>query len=347
MHLHAQPDLAVLVPAHPEGVPEILDVAGYMRHVGLLPVHPEEQPRLHELGHRLHGPLRRLAAALHDDEVVGVADERVAAPLKLPVQLVEQDVGQKRRQRPALRGALAGLLHDAVHHDARHQEAVHERHHPLVHERVRQQLDQLGLVHGVEEPLQVHGGHPHVARVGVALDGAQRVVRRPAGTEAVAVRVEPRLEYGHQLLRDGLLDQPVDAGGDAEQPDLAPLLLGYLHPSHRLGPVLPPEYPVRERVVVVTQPRIQLRGLHAVHAARAPVPHDAVACDLHVLARADAFEQALGVTVLHCVEFVLFGAPCARRRLRVLSGFRPCPSRLALEVDSKLSAIVRAHGLPQ
>ena len=273
------------LPAGPvEGVAEVLDVARYVRDERLVAVDPEEQLGLHELGDRPHRPLRRLAAPLHDDEVVRVAHERVAAPLQLPVQLVQEDVRQKRRERPALRGALGRRLDDAVHGRAGHQEAMDEGRHPLVREGVRQQLHQLGLVDRVEEALEVRRGDPHAPPVGVALDREQRVVRGPSGAEAVRVGVEPRLEYGRELLRHGLLDHAVYGRWYAEQPHLPPLPLGNLDPPHGLGPVPPAEYPARQRVVVGVEPRGKLRHAHAVHAARAAVPDHALARCQHVLA---------------------------------------------------------------
>jgi len=64
----------------------------------LLPVDPEPEPPFQEGGERSHHPLPRRLGPHIDIAVVGIAAEGVAAPLELPVQVVEKKIGQERRQ---------------------------------------------------------------------------------------------------------------------------------------------------------------------------------------------------------------------------------------------------------
>jgi len=55
------------------------------------------EPLLHEDRDADQHPLSRSLGRDIDPEVIGIANERVAAPFQLVVEVVEHDVGQKRR----------------------------------------------------------------------------------------------------------------------------------------------------------------------------------------------------------------------------------------------------------
>ena len=63
------------------------------------PVHLELEWLLHEGRHAIEDSLSRPFAGHVDPEVVGVADERVAPPLQLVVEVVEHDVRKERVKR--------------------------------------------------------------------------------------------------------------------------------------------------------------------------------------------------------------------------------------------------------
>jgi len=73
----------------------------------------------------------------------------------------------------------------------------------------------------------IEGDYPYVYLMGTA-----------TGTKAIAMRMEGLLPIRLQYLRDRLLDKPVQYGRNT-QLALAPIRLGDLDPTHRLGTVRP------------------------------------------------------------------------------------------------------------
>ena len=70
--------------------------------------------------------------------------------------------------------------------------------------------------------------------------GAHRVVSAPSRSETVAVLREARIESRLQYLKDALLDEPVEDGGDPELSDTAILLWNRVT-SHGLRLIAPRE----------------------------------------------------------------------------------------------------------
>jgi hypothetical protein len=194
----------------------------------------------------------------------------VTAPFQLPVQIIQHDVGQDRRQRRALRGALCCWLPDPIDHHPGLQIAPDEPENLAVRHLAGHPRHQHIELNPVKEPVQVDVSDPFPAVLDARPGSLHRLVGGPAGAEPEGRRRELRVEDGREYLRDGLLDQPVQAGGHPQQPLAAPRL-GDHHPAGRRGLVGARVQGLADLRPVLAQPRAKLPRGHAIHTRRAPV----------------------------------------------------------------------------
>ena len=96
---------------------------------------------------------------------------------------------------------------------------------------------------------------------------------------------------GREHLRDGLADQPVQAGGHPQQTLAAPGL-GDHHPADRRRPVRARVQGLADRRPVLPQPRDKLLRGHAVHTRRAAVGPDTPQRPAQILRREQPLPQA-------------------------------------------------------
>jgi len=165
------------------------------------------------------------------------------------------------------------LHHHAVGQHSGLQVAADHPEQPPVPDPPLQTRHQHVVVHAVEELLQIHIHHPAPPRLDVPLRLTDRVVRPPPRPEAVAVFRKRRIEDRLQHLQDGLLDEPVEHGRDAQLPHSAPALRDLL-PTHRRRPVASPEQFAPDSLPVLPQVRQQVIHTHPVDARTALVlPH--------------------------------------------------------------------------
>ncbi|MPM89195.1 hypothetical protein SDC9_136303 [bioreactor metagenome] len=210
----------------------------------------------------------------------------MASPFQFVVEFVEQDVGQKRRQRPALRRADGAGLDVLSDQHTGAQVAADQGQQRLVADRSPNDLHQHVVIDGVEElgEVDVHGNGVAVLHIRLYL--FDRLVGIAARSEAEARRREARFEDRREHLGDGLLDDPVHHGRDAQQP-LAAVVLGDFHPADGLRTVTPGfelaagVFPVRSQVGGKV-----LYG-DAVDARRALVGFHAFPCTAQVVAGED------------------------------------------------------------
>src|SRR6185295_15783489 len=103
-----------------------------------------------------------------------------------------------------------------------------------------QPLHQHVVLDPVEELLQIQIHDDDAALLDIPLRRSHRIVRVSHRPKAVAVLGKGRIESRLQHLQDGLLDQPIDHGGNAQRTHSTPSLRD-LPPQHRLRSVLPRE----------------------------------------------------------------------------------------------------------
>jgi hypothetical protein len=161
---------------------------------------------------------------------------------------------------------------------------------PLVPDALHEPPHQHVVVHAVEEPLQVHVHHEATTFVHVALRLRDRVVGAASRPKALAVRRKARVESRPEHLQDGLLDEPIDDGRDAEL-SLASARLRDRVPSHRRRLVRAREQSLAQRGPMRLQVLRQLIHRHPVDAGAAPVLPRPLQRGLKVRALAHALHE--------------------------------------------------------
>ena len=228
------------------------------------------------------------------------------------------------------------LDHHPVREHARVEVAADQPQHSTVRDPFGQPSHQHVVVDPVKELLQVDIHHDAAAFLHVGLCATHRVVRPPSGPEAVARIREGRVEQRLQDLQQGLLDEPVEHGWDAELA-LAPARLRDRHPSHRLRLVAPREEFLAKPRPVHAQMIGQRFDCHPVDAGTARILSNTLQCGQKVPAFARLLHQVAG-------SWALVSVPS---RGRFHTQARP----LRLHRASRLCArtIVRRlwHGIPE
>ena len=220
--------------------------------------------------------------------VIGVAGKAVATPLELPVQFVEHHVGEHRRQRAALRHARGRGLNCFAHAHPGLEVAVDQAQQPPVRDVPLEPDHQPVVIDPIEECFQVKVDHPAVASTDVRLQLPHGLVRRALRTKSVAARVEVGFPLLTDDLSNGLLDEPVEHGGNTQR-TLAPVWLGDLYPSYRLRAVAARNQLGSDLGPVLFELARQGIHAHAVDARRASVTSDLLQGTLQVRARKHAF----------------------------------------------------------
>lgn len=98
-----------------KGKTEEGDLVG-MSHLAFLLVDFEFESLFKKPGDTGHDPLTRPATFHQDDEVIGIAGEAVASPLKFLVQLIQEDVAEQWRKWTTLRYTLTGFMQAVTYH---------------------------------------------------------------------------------------------------------------------------------------------------------------------------------------------------------------------------------------
>ncbi len=196
------------------------------------------------------------------------------AALQYPVEVVEVDVGEQRAERGALRRPLLGRLPHAIYHDSRFQVAADQLEHLLVGDPPCEPGHQRVVLDSVKEAIEVQIDGVLEPLGDVALGATDRIMGRAPGTKAEATLREAGVEYGHQHLREGLLDQPIQG---RRHPQL-PLPAGGLWNRDPPGGLRSVGARVEHRPdlgPVVVQPGAKLFGLQPIDAGSTGVALDA------------------------------------------------------------------------
>src|SRR5215208_1787740 len=164
------------------------------------------------------GGHRGLLSAPSWRTVIGVAHETVASACELPVELVEHDVGEQRRERATLRRPLLRADHHSVwHHHLSLEHPLDQPQHPRVSDSLLLKPRQESrVVNPIEELLQVEVHYPLATLGDVAFGLGDGRLTTPLRPEAVARRVEDRLEVRAEHLMHSLLHDPVDHVRDTQ-----------------------------------------------------------------------------------------------------------------------------------
>ena len=181
------------------------------------------------------------------------------------------------------------------------------------------------MVDGVEELLEIDVDHPASTFLDVRARFAHGAVRGTARSEAVAVLGEAGIESRLQDLQEGLLDEPIEHGRDAEL-SLAAAALGDHVPSHRLRLVGAREQLLADLLPVRDQVRRQVIHGHPVDAWAALVLTNSLQRGLQVL----PFERELEQRLLWAARSWALVPRRRRRRFRASllgRGFTPALKR--------------------
>jgi len=187
-------------------------------------VHLQLQP-LDILSNGVQDPVPSTASTNVNLTVIGIATEAVAPSFQFLVEVVKQDIGQQRRQRPALRSAFDRRTKAVGTQDTRSQVGVDQPLQALIRHFPTDAGHQNVMVHFVKELLQVQINHPLATVLLVGQGLMHGIMRTAPGTKAVTELRESGIEYRSQHLTNGLLDQPIHHGGNAQM----------AHPAARLG----------------------------------------------------------------------------------------------------------------
>ena len=122
------------------------------------------------------------------------------------------------------------LHHYPVAHHSRFEVATDQSQYPTVRDPLRQPSHEHVVIDAIEKLLQINVDHPAAAFLNEPLCRAYRVVRAAPRPEAVAVLREAGVELRLQHLKQELLDEAVQHGGDAQLTHPAPALLDRLPP---------------------------------------------------------------------------------------------------------------------
>jgi hypothetical protein len=174
------------------------------------------------------------------------------------------------RERGTLRGSFRCRLLDPVHHHPGLQIAPDEPEDLAVSHLARHPRHQHIELNPVEKPVQVDVHDPFQAVLDAPPRDPHRLMGGPAGTEPERRPRETRIEDRREYLRDGLTDQPVQAGRHPQQTLAAPGL-GDHHPADRRRPVRARVQSLPDRRPVQPQPRAKLPRGHAIHTGRTPI----------------------------------------------------------------------------
>jgi hypothetical protein len=170
------------------------------------------------------------------------------------------------------------VQHHPVRHGTGSEIAPDEPEHPSVRDPLRQLPHQHIVVDPVEKLLQVHIHHPAPARLDVSLRLTHCLMRTPPRPKTVAVFRETGIDHGLQDLQDGLLDEPVEYGRDAQLP----------HPTARLRNLAPLHHAwlvaIRKQLLPDPRPVVAKIGGKIIH--RPAIHAGAPLIPLHPLERA-------------------------------------------------------------
>src|SRR5690606_5814502 len=135
-----------------------------------------------------------------------------------------------------------------------------------------------------EELLQVQVDHPAVAGCDVLLSSIQCLMGTPSRAKAEAGIRERRIELRCKHLQQGLLNQSVENGRNAEHPHTLAPRLGDFHLPHGAGNVRAAQQFFPDGFPALANERGQVVDGDAVYAGCSPIAHDTMVRLQHVLA---------------------------------------------------------------
>ena len=183
-------------------------------------------------------------------QVVGIAHEAMPPSFQFPIQIVKQDIGQQWREGAALRRSQLAGLNIVIDQYARPQVATDEGQQSLVVYPSGHAGHQDVVIDVVEELRQVEIDCDAIAGLDVGFYLLERAVGGAFRSEAETRFGELRIEYRRHDLRDGLLDDPINNGRDAQRA-FAPTRLRDTDPSYRLGLIAAIAEALADRRIVV------------------------------------------------------------------------------------------------
>jgi hypothetical protein len=129
------------------------------------------------------------------------------------------------------------------------------------------------VIDAIKEFLQININHDPPTGLHELLRGYYRIMSTPPGPKTVAVFTERRIKQRLQYLQQGLLNQPIRYRRYA-QLALASVRFRDHYPSHRTGPVRPPQQLVSYSRPSRDQMTCGLLNIQSIHAGCSTIGFD-------------------------------------------------------------------------
>src|SRR6516225_1958065 len=230
-------------------------------------------------------PLKRCAqhlclrfAPTVTDRIIGITlewDVRIVPPHPPVERIVEKKIRQEGADDPALRRASFPADQATIRHlNGRTQPPFEVEQHPGAVRMLAHRPHQQSPVDLIEKGFDVQIEHPGVAPTALPRH-ADGVERRLPGPISIRVVVEMGFHKRLQISLDHHLGDAVGDRGNPQRP-CPPIVLRYLHPSHRRRKVTTGRQPIPQLVEVVREISLEICDRLSVYASRTLVGSDSL-----------------------------------------------------------------------
>src|SRR6516162_4513359 len=227
---------------------------------------------------------RRDFITVLNNPIVRIPRELIAPASHLPIERRQKNVAQQRRGYPALRRPSFRREEPTLSVTARRQHGLNEAQNSAIGHMLGHEREELLVIHGPEEVLQVCVHDPFPARFDLFPDFAQSVFRRsPSPVSEVGV-IEHRLEDRLQPIEQGLLTYPIVDRRDSQRAPLARFArLRDAHLPYRLGSVTVGSKLLMQSGEALFEPFAERFDALTVNSSGPMIGSDALPGDLQVL----------------------------------------------------------------
>src|SRR3954469_6427180 len=181
-------------------------------------------PRVHthaeclkDLSRRLERGARLRCRRAGDYPIVGIPRQLIAPPAHLPVERRQEDVAEEGRDHPALRCPSVGRKEPASVVSPGFEHCLHEAQHSAIAHALGYERDELFVIDGPEEVLQIRIHDPLTTALDLLPDFAKGVLRRSSSPVSEVGVVEYWLEDRLQPVHKRLLAHAIEDRRDAKR----------------------------------------------------------------------------------------------------------------------------------